>query len=113
MRPAHEPQQRRGQQQEDEGEADPGEGVAATFEDVRELSAGCRFRDCTHQGEPGCAVERAVAEGRLAADRLASYHKLQRELKHLQVQHDARAQLDQKRRWRAIHRAARHHKPRE
>jgi ribosome biogenesis GTPase / thiamine phosphate phosphatase len=92
---------------------DPGEGVAATFGDVRELAAGCRFRDCTHQGEPGCAVERAVAEGRLAADRLGSYHKLQRELKHLQVQQDVRAQLEQKRRWRAVHRAARHHKPRE
>jgi ribosome biogenesis GTPase len=57
---------------------DPG-AVAMTFPDVEELAAGCRFRDCAHGTEPGCAVRAAVDEGALAADRLESWHELRRE----------------------------------
>ena len=55
-------------------------GVALAFPDVEEMAGGCRFRDCRHAGEPGCAVAAAVADGRLDADRVASYVKLQGEL---------------------------------
>jgi len=55
-------------------------GVALAFPDVEEMSAGCRFRDCRHSGEPGCAVSAAVTDGRLDRDRVASYLKLQSEL---------------------------------
>ncbi len=58
------------------------EGLAAAFADIEALAAGCRFRDCAHHGEPGCAVEAAVTEGSLPARRLAGYVKLQRELEH-------------------------------
>ncbi len=52
------------------------DGVAAQFADVEALADGCRFRDCQHQGEPGCAVAAAVERGELSAGRLLSYHKL-------------------------------------
>ncbi len=55
-------------------------GVALAFPDVEEIAKGCRFRDCRHDGEPGCAVVDAVADGRLDAERVASYVKLQGEL---------------------------------
>lgn len=52
---------------------------AAAFADLERIADGCRFRDCTHEQEPGCAVRRAVDEGTFDAGRLESYHKLQRE----------------------------------
>lgn len=51
-----------------------------SFADVTALAKNCKFRDCQHQGEPGCAVQAAIATGELSADRLASYQKLQQEL---------------------------------
>lgn len=50
------------------------------FEDVQRLAEGCRFRDCRHQQEPGCAVRAAVERGELSVDRLQSYHQLSEEL---------------------------------
>lgn len=87
-------------------------GLAATFDDVESLAAACRFRDCTHEREPGCAVVEAVASGALPADRLESFRKLKAELAHVATKHDAAAQADQRRRWRTIHKAAKKHKPR-
>lgn len=58
---------------------DAREGVTDTFPEIVELASSCRFRDCRHESEPGCAVNAAVIEGRLDADRLASYRKLVRE----------------------------------
>jgi ribosome biogenesis GTPase / thiamine phosphate phosphatase len=52
------------------------EGITSAFPDIEDLSRGCRFRDCTHTDEPGCAVTAAVSSGGLEAERLASYHKL-------------------------------------
>lgn len=60
---------------------DAEEGVKEAFEDIEALAAGCRFSDCAHQAEPGCAVKLAVEEGRLDAKRLQNYHRLQREAK--------------------------------
>jgi ribosome biogenesis GTPase len=88
------------------------EGLAATFDDVETLAARCRFRDCTHEAEPGCAVRAAAASGALPADRLESFHKLKGELRHLAIKQDEGAQSDQRRRWRTIHKAAKKHKPR-
>lgn len=67
------------------------EGLGEAFEDIAELAAACRFADCSHQGEPGCAVERAVRSGSLAEERLASYFKLQRELHSLELRQDVAA----------------------
>jgi ribosome biogenesis GTPase len=83
------------------------EGLGATFADIEELAEDCRFRDCRHQGEPGCAVEGAIAAGDLGRDRLHSYHKLQREQQWIDQRQDARASLNSKRRWKTIHKAMR------
>jgi ribosome biogenesis GTPase len=91
---------------------DVGTGVIAAFDDVAQVATGCRFSDCRHEGEPGCAVAAAVAGGGLDAARVASWHKLQKELRHVAVMQDQRAQIEEKKRWRVIHKAARRHKPR-
>lgn len=85
-------------------------GVQDTFGDVEELAAGCRFADCRHAAEPGCAVLAAVESGALDAGRLASYHKLQRELAFLERRQDARAQSEADHRLRSLHKAMRHPK---
>lgn len=58
---------------------DASEDLAALFEEISALAAGCRFRDCRHDTEPGCAVKAAVAEGRIDTDRYESYIKLSQE----------------------------------
>lgn len=74
-----------------------------SFEDVREIAQACRFRDCTHNDEPGCAV---VAAG-LDEDRLENYRKMQRELDHLDRKTDKRLMSETKSRWKIIHKAMR------
>ena len=64
-------------------------GVSSAFNDIAALAAECRFRDCRHQSEPGCAVLAAVADGSLDEQRLASYHKLGREERFLEAKQDA------------------------
>ncbi|MDO4854267.1 MAG: ribosome small subunit-dependent GTPase A [Coriobacteriia bacterium] len=58
---------------------DAEEGIGAAFSDVEELAASCKFRDCSHTNEPGCAVQAAVADGSLATHRLESYLRLKDE----------------------------------
>ena len=62
----------------------------STFTDIAELTATCRFADCTHLHEPGCAVQAAIADGSLEPERFDSYLKLQRELRALELKKDAR-----------------------
>ena len=76
---------------------DTGDAVAGAFADIEALGAECRFRDCRHVTEPGCAVTAAVAAGSLAAGRLESYRKLQAEQKFQAAQQDERARLEIKR----------------
>lgn len=73
------------------------DGLDQAFSDVAELATHCRFRDCQHEGEPGCAVEAAVAAGELPARRLESYRELQTEIRHIGEQLDVRARLERKR----------------
>jgi ribosome biogenesis GTPase len=82
-------------------------GVSATFEDVEGLAAQCRFSDCSHRGEPGCAVRAAIAAGELPAERLAAYEKLQAELAYEHRREDPRAALENKKLWISRHKAAR------
>lgn len=79
----------------------------AAFEDIATLSRECRFRDCGHGHEPGCAVAAAIAEGRLAEARLESFRALTRELHYLQIRQDESARRLEKQKWRAIHREMR------
>jgi ribosome biogenesis GTPase / thiamine phosphate phosphatase len=81
------------------------EQLDAGFDDVRELAESCRFRDCTHSGEPGCAVE---ASG-LDPDRLGNYRKMQRELDYLDRKTDKRLMSETRARWKVIHKAMRNY----
>ncbi len=65
--------------------------LSGVFDDVEALVARCRFADCGHGTEPGCAVREALADGRLDAGRLESYLKQRRELRHLELKRDDRA----------------------
>ncbi len=75
-------------------------GLDATFADVEELAAGCRFGDCTHVHEPGCAVLAAVESGELPRERLDSWRKLQRELRAIAMRHDAVLRKEEVRKWK-------------
>lgn len=61
---------------------DVADGIDTVFDDIKELVAGCRFSNCAHQSEPGCAVRTALDEGTLDPDRLQRFYKLQREERH-------------------------------
>jgi ribosome biogenesis GTPase / thiamine phosphate phosphatase len=88
---------------------DVGTAVRETFEDIDEVAAHCHFSDCRHRDEPRCAVKDAVEQGRLGADRLASYVKLQEELAYLARQQDERALIEHKRRSKILTKAANQH----
>ena len=76
--------------------------VDAAFEDIEALAADCRFRDCAHAREPGCAVLNAVDEGRLELGRLRSWRKFQRELEAIAARTDHRLRVARKKRWKEI-----------
>ena len=67
---------------------DADEGIGATFSDIEDLAQKCRFRDCTHTNEPGCAVKQAVKEGELSSDRLESYVRLREESEQVKVRRE-------------------------
>jgi ribosome biogenesis GTPase len=68
---------------------DASEGIDLAFGEIAELAVDCKFRDCKHVNEPGCAVRSAVESGSLAAERLESFHKLGREEKFVAAKQDA------------------------
>jgi ribosome biogenesis GTPase / thiamine phosphate phosphatase len=86
---------------------DVGETLNQTFEDVDALAAGCRFRDCRHVSEPGCAVKEAAASGALPQARYDSFLKLQAEREAFAARHDERALIDEKRRSKVMGKALR------
>ncbi len=81
------------------------EGLEATFDDIIELATTCRFSDCAHEREPGCAVQAAIADGRITEARLASHRKLEREAANAALRGDPRAQAEERKRWKTIHKA--------
>ena len=78
-----------------------------TFADVAELAGQCRFYDCAHGSEPGCAVRAALADGTLPQIRWESYRKLQRELRALAVKQDARLRSEARKERRRFARSRR------
>jgi ribosome biogenesis GTPase len=77
-------------------------GMSEAFSDVEELAAECRFNDCTHTSEPGCAVLAAVASGDLTQERLQSWFKLQRELRAIAMRHDHLLRKEETRKWKLL-----------
>ncbi|OLC56585.1 MAG: ribosome small subunit-dependent GTPase A [Chloroflexi bacterium 13_1_40CM_4_68_4] len=86
---------------------DADDGLGGAFAEIDQLAAQCRFRDCRHTVEPGCAVRGAVETGALDASRLASFRRLQRELEHLEQKQDVRAAAERKHQYRALARSVR------
>jgi ribosome biogenesis GTPase / thiamine phosphate phosphatase len=79
-----------------------GEGSTSTFADVDELAARCKFNDCRHESEPGCAVRAAIAGGTIGKQRLDDWRKLQRELEFQRSKQDQRLAAQRKRRWKKV-----------
>ncbi len=86
-----------------------GEGLDGAFPEIAEFARSCRFRDCSHEREPGCAVRAALQSGALAAERWESWCKLQRELRWLETRQDAAARAAEEKKWKAITRSMKHH----
>lgn len=81
---------------------DEGEGMERTFADIEALAEGCRFADCSHQSEPGCAVTRAAENGELPPERLESWRKMRRELRYVEERREKSANRVEKERWKEI-----------
>ncbi len=75
------------------------DGLGAVFGDIAALAGRCRFRDCRHETEPGCAVKQAVESGELDAERLEHFRKLEREARAYELRHDARKRKQAGRVW--------------
>ncbi|HKV86804.1 MAG TPA: ribosome small subunit-dependent GTPase A [Candidatus Dormibacteraeota bacterium] len=78
------------------------EALDGLFDDIAQLALRCRFPDCEHRTEPGCAIKDALREGSLDQGRLDSYRKLQRELRSIAARSDARLRQDERRKWKQI-----------
>jgi ribosome biogenesis GTPase / thiamine phosphate phosphatase len=83
------------------------EGLEKAFEDIEQLASCCKFRDCNHRGEPGCAVESAILTGQLESNRLENYRKLEAELNFQRRKADPEFAREVKGKWKILHRAAR------
>ncbi len=82
------------------------EGLEEVFSDIEQFAEKCRFRDCSHDTEPGCAVRAAVESGDLPADRLESYVKLLKEASAYELRHDEHARRSSERVWGQLYREA-------
>jgi ribosome biogenesis GTPase len=78
------------------------DGVDTVFDDIEQLARQCRFADCAHVTEPGCAVREAVDDGRLDPDRLENYFKLKKEQDYLQEREVKESRQIEKEKWRQI-----------
>jgi len=77
-------------------------GLDNAFQDIKELAANCRFSDCRHDQEPGCAVQEALRLGELENKHFKNYLQMQRELRHLAARQEGKAVLVEKMRWKQI-----------
>ena len=86
------------------------EGLPETFADIDNLAQKCRFRDCQHQHEPGCAVQKALQQGRLDESRFLNYEKLHKEVKYMEILQDQREYIAEKEKWKKLTKAMRNYK---
>lgn len=82
--------------------------VSEAFDDIEQIALRCRFRDCSHAAEPGCAIRTALEDGSLDAGRYGNYLKMQRELRFLERRQDQRLAQQEKERWKRIHQIQKH-----
>ncbi|MDF2945369.1 MAG: rsgA [Bacillales bacterium] len=88
---------------------DGDEGVTVTFSDIEEIALRCRFSDCSHESEPGCAIRSAIENGELETSRYESYLKLQREIAYSARKQDSALARAEKEKWKKIHLQAQQH----
>src|SRR4028119_115839 len=81
---------------------DMSESLELVFAEVEELAAQCRFGNCVHETEPGCAVLAAIESGELPERRLSSYRKLLKEARWMAMRHDARLRAEERSKWKRI-----------
>lgn len=86
------------------------EDTARAFEDIESIASGCRFRDCKHESEPGCAVREALKQGDLDPGRYKNYNRMKREARYLETRMEGSAQLAEKKKWKAINKLQRGYK---
>jgi ribosome biogenesis GTPase len=91
------------------GVAGAADGIDTAFADIAGIASGCRFSDCRHESEPGCAVRAALADGTLARERFDSHRKLEREAAHVARAADPLVRAEERRKWRAIHTSVNRH----
>ena len=77
--------------------------VGDTFPEIEAAAMICRFRDCSHSTEPGCAVQLAIEEGTITEERFRSYQKYLNEIRYQQRRGDRRLEQLEKEKWKAIH----------
>jgi ribosome biogenesis GTPase len=85
---------------------DGNESLQLAFDDIEALARNCRFSDCRHKDEPGCAIQEALTEGTIEDARYQNYEKLQKELKHVARKQDINVQITEKKRWKKLSRLA-------
>lgn len=78
------------------------EGLDTTFSDIEELAEKCRFNDCSHSGEPGCAIQAALEDGALKQARWESYIKLRKEIRYAELKENGELRQSEKARWKSI-----------
>jgi ribosome biogenesis GTPase len=83
------------------------DGLDSAFQDVTDLAGLCKFGNCGHRTEPGCAIQRALEDGALAGERWESYLKLERELAWQRRKHDPEAASEERSKWKRIHKEQR------
>ena len=81
--------------------------LGGVFTEIEEAAAACRFSDCSHGNEPGCAVRAALEDGTITADRYDSWLALAREARFLETKTNVSARLAEKAKWKRISRAIR------
>ena len=86
---------------------DGSSGLSHTFSDIEAFATECRFRDCHHGSEPGCAVQSALGTHQLSSERYESYLKLRRELEYLTRKQDVLARVEETRQWKRTRKSMR------
>lgn len=86
-----------------------GDGLSQTFEDVAAIAEACRFNDCHHDAEPGCAIQQALVDGTLDPKRWENFQKLEREMAYQARKSDQQLMLAEKKRWKQIHQFQKQH----
>jgi ribosome biogenesis GTPase len=78
------------------------EGLSELFEDIEKLILECKFSDCKHEAEPGCAINAAIEKGELDEGRLKSYKKLLNEVNYFERRKDIKLQIAEKKKWKKL-----------